>query len=98
MHGSSSTADRAYVRTDPDVTLGLVGRVLASDAAFIKGLQYSPWRPDDPDLVQIVAAVGDVGRFKGPNTISAGGTATSRERALVKAVGEGVERYCAEFY
>jgi ribosomal protein S12 methylthiotransferase accessory factor len=99
MHGSHANAPpRAQLRTDPAVTLSLVGKVLASDTPFIKAVQYAQWRPDDPDLVQVVAMVGDVGRFQGPSTISAGGTATSRQRALVKAVGEGVERYCAELY
>jgi ribosomal protein S12 methylthiotransferase accessory factor len=45
------------------------------------------------------ALVGDVGRFRGrENAIAAGGVALDGESAVIKAIGEAVERFCSEAF
>lgn len=83
-------------RSDPSITLALVGKLIS--LGIVKGIQPAMLRPDDPSFVHILATVGDIGRFQGPAAISAGGVATTREDAIVKAAGEAAERYCAESY
>jgi len=83
-------------RSDLSLTLSLVGQLVS--LGIVKAIQEIALRPGDPDFVHMLATVADVGRFKAPANLTAGGVATSRDAATAKAVGEAVERYCAEHY
>ncbi|RMH06925.1 MAG: hypothetical protein D6704_06115 [Nitrospirae bacterium] len=66
---------------------------------IIHHVQEIPRYPGAPDFFQFVAQACDTKAFcDHANFAKAGGASTTRERAMAKAMGEAIERYCAAIY
>ncbi len=66
---------------------------------IIETVREIPIEPGEPAFVHYAARACDASAFaERANFRNSGGAAVRRERALAKAVGEAVERYCAALY
>lgn len=71
-----------------DPEFGIIGQVISL-----------PRQANMPDFMYFKAIVSNTGVIGGEENFSvAGGTAVDRDRALAKAIGEGVERYSSGIY
>lgn len=71
-----------------DHEIGILGQVISV-----------PRQANMPDFMYFKAMVSNTGVFGGEENFSvAGGTAINRDRALAKAIGEGIERYSSGIY
>lgn len=69
------------------------------DYGVIAYVQELPRQNDMPDFVYFKAEIADTGIFGlQTNRPATGGTSLDRDRALAKAVGEAVERYCSAVF
>ncbi len=82
-----------------NATLQALDDLLDRETGIITNIQFYKVRSDDPQFVHCHATITDTARLAGGVTIpGTGGTALTEDVALAKAIGESVERYCAEFY
>ncbi len=89
----------AATRNSPGATLRAVDDLLDQQTGIITSIQFYKVRLDDPQFVHCHATITDTARLAGGMKIpGTGGTALTEDVALAKAIGESVERYCAEFY
>ncbi len=66
---------------------------------IVEYVREVPIEPGDPDLFHYAARAADTSAFTDQkNFASTGGVATTRKRAIGKAVGEAVERYSSALY
>ncbi len=69
------------------------------ETGIIKDLLELPRQADMPNLIYYKAVIGNSGIFGLPDNFPvSGGTSTDRDKALAKAVGEAIERYCSSVY
>jgi ribosomal protein S12 methylthiotransferase accessory factor len=86
--------------TRPDTAaLDALPDLLDPETGIITKIDFFQPHRNDPQLVHCHASITDTRRLAGGITIpGTGGTALTQQHALVKAIGESVERYCGEFY
>ncbi len=77
----------------------LTGGLIDPVTGIISGVWEQPRHAGYADLFQYAAMSCDTGAFGGPDNFRhVGGASLDRRSAWVKAVGEGVERYCSAIY
>jgi len=75
------------------------GGLIDPVAGIIAGVWEEPREAGHADLFQCAATAADTAAFGGPDNFRfTGGASLDRAQAYAKAVGEGVERYCAAIY
>jgi len=97
--GSGSIIAQARPDSEPGPLLDL-WEYLVDPKVGIVG-EVSELSPDDdePAFFHYASRACDAGRFGGvPNSRRCGGASTVRYRAIAKAVGEAVERYCSAVF
>ncbi|MDX6649707.1 MAG: hypothetical protein QOJ97_1658 [Solirubrobacteraceae bacterium] len=71
-------------------------RLVSPRTGLIKDVVYVEIAPDDPPLHRALATPADAAAAGGRMAMSRGGAVSAdRERVVLKAVGESVERYCS---
>jgi ribosomal protein S12 methylthiotransferase accessory factor len=95
------TSEHFRLRSHPRTALAPTLRALSSlvdwDVGVIQSIDWYTPKPDEPRLVHCHVTLADVGKITGRQCSRAtGGTALTEEVALAKAIGESVERYCAD--
>jgi ribosomal protein S12 methylthiotransferase accessory factor len=86
-------------RSDLQKTLATLPHLLDEHVGLIHSLNFPANRRDDPRFVHAHAYVADISRIKGRLcNQGAGGTALHRDAAIVKAIGEAVERYSIDMF
>jgi ribosomal protein S12 methylthiotransferase accessory factor len=77
----------------------LKGGLIDPMTGIISGVWEQPRFAGYADLFQFAAMTCDTGAFGGPDNFRhVGGASLDRRSAWIKAVGEGVERYCSAIY
>lgn len=79
----------------------IVEYLVDDQVGIIQGVQEIPRRPGAPDFFHFFAQAGSTLAFSkqdNARTRIAGGASADRGRAMAKAVGEAVERYCSALY
>jgi len=74
-------------------------RFVGPRLGIISAVVYAELTPDDPDVHIVHSIPADTAPWAGQTALNAG-TAASADprRAVMKAIGESVERYCSAFY
>lgn len=73
--------------------------LISAKTGIIKRLSEVRPLPDEPDIFFFQSETGDtslVSQFKG--SVAGAGASIVKERAMVKAIGESLERYCLRIY
>ena len=84
-------------RSDINITLDAVPHLVDPTVGLIQSINFYKCRHNEPQLVHCHATMPDVSRITGRfSNRSTGSTALTKDVALVKAVGESVERYCTD--
>lgn len=84
-------------RSDIRQTLGIVPHLVDPYVGLIQSLNFYQCRPDEPQFVHCHATMPDLSRVTGRfSNRGTGSTALTEKVALVKAVGESVERYSSD--
>jgi ribosomal protein S12 methylthiotransferase accessory factor len=77
----------------------LRGGLVDPVSGIISGVWEQPRHAGYADLFQYAAMTCDTGAFGGPDNFRhVGGASLDRGAAWIKAVGEGIERYCSAIY
>lgn len=86
-------------RTDIRQTLSTVKDLVDPEFGLIQSINFYPPRHNEPQLVHCHATMPDLSRITGRyNVRGTGSTALSKDVALVKGIGESVERYCSDIF
>jgi ribosomal protein S12 methylthiotransferase accessory factor len=81
---------------DADEGLARARRLVSPRTGLIREVVYAELAPDDPPLHWAQAIPADAQAAGGRMALSQGGAVSAdRDRAVLKAVGESVERYCS---
>jgi ribosomal protein S12 methylthiotransferase accessory factor len=97
MNMSNKIRLQSRGRTDIRQTLGVVDELVDPEFGVIQSIYFYPLRHDDPQFVHCHATMPDLSRVTGRySNRGTGSTALTKDVALVKAVGESVERYCGD--
>lgn len=83
-----------------DSALDKASRLIGKNRPIIS-LYKNPRYNDEPQFFQYTAVIKKIATLSsthGDDEYLAGGTAISKEKALMKALGEAVERYCLAFF
>ncbi len=77
----------------------IAGLLVDPVTGIVSHVQEVPREPGAPNFFHFSAAACDTSAFsRQANFQNTGGAATNREKAVAKAIGEAVERYCAALY
>ena len=88
---------QSHPRSDLQPTLRALRHLLDRETGLIQELDWYAVRYDDPQLEHCHTTLADIGCFTGQEANRyTGGTALTKQAALAKAIGESVERYCAD--
>jgi ribosomal protein S12 methylthiotransferase accessory factor len=74
--------------------------LLDEETGIIESLEEMPRQTDMPDIFYYKALVANTGAISNlPNELPiTAGTSLNKDRAMAKAIGEAIERYCAAIY
>jgi ribosomal protein S12 methylthiotransferase accessory factor len=79
--------------------LGLWEYLVDPEVGVIREISELPVDDDDPNFFHYLSTSCDTARFTTlKNFSNNGGVSTTRERAIAKAIGEAVERYCSAIF
>jgi ribosomal protein S12 methylthiotransferase accessory factor len=79
--------------------LGLWEQLVDPRVGIVREVRELPVDEDEPNFFHYLSTACDTTAFGAlPNFANNGGVATTRRGAIAKAVGEGVERYCAAIF
>lgn len=88
---------KSRTRSDIRITLDTVPKLVDQTVGLIQSINFYECRPNEPQLVHCHATMPDLSRITGRfSNRSTGSTALTKDVALVKAIGESVERYCSD--
>lgn len=75
-------------------------KLLSPKSGFIHSVKRAPFYNDEPKLFSYLAILKDSSELSDGGSVdeSAGGASLSPEKALMKALGEAIERYCLSIY
>lgn len=74
-------------------------RLVSHRVGIIAGVEFVELSPEEPQIYWAKSHPADVSAFCGRQALNAGaGAAVDPDRAIMKAVGESVERYCSAQY
>jgi ribosomal protein S12 methylthiotransferase accessory factor len=77
----------------------VVDRLVDERVGIVRSVFEVHLQPGSPDFFHVFARASNTGSFtRQENFVNTGGAASDRGRAVAKAVGEAVERYCSAIY
>jgi len=77
----------------------IVDQLVDDHVGIIRDVSHVPREPGAPAFFHVAAKACNTGAFCRQHNFSiAGGASAKRERAMAKAIGEAVERYCSAIY
>jgi ribosomal protein S12 methylthiotransferase accessory factor len=85
--------------TGLDEALTRARRLVSKQVGIISEVTFVETSPDEPRVYVVQSNPADLSPVVGRAALNSGtATSTDRNRAIMKAVGESVERYCCAFY
>lgn len=84
---------------DVDEALVRARRLVSDQVGVISGVVFLETSPDEPAVYWVQSRPAELGPVAGRAGLNLGNaTSNDPDRAVIKAVGESVERYCCAFY
>ncbi len=95
--GETGAGEDSHAGLREAITRGL--RLVDDRTGIIQGIYDLPLETNDPRFFHIAAPLTDTSRYFGMRCYRHnGGAALTRDRAVMCAIGEAIERYCAGMY